>query len=59
MKSAKEMAILSWSGGKDSALVLCELQEARGYEIVALLTTITSVAGSERKGWDVRYRISR
>jgi uncharacterized protein (TIGR00290 family) len=34
-------AILSWSGGKDSALALYEIQQAGDYEIKALLTTIT------------------
>ena len=33
--------ILSWSGGKDSALALYEMQEAGDYQIRALLTTIT------------------
>lgn len=37
----KEKAIVSWSGGKDSALALLEAQ--RDYEIVALLTTVTEV----------------
>ena len=37
----KEKAIVSWSGGKDSALALLEAQ--RDYEIVALLTTVTGV----------------
>lgn len=36
----KEKVLLSWSGGKDSALALYELQK-KNYEIVALLTTIT------------------
>jgi uncharacterized protein (TIGR00290 family) len=40
----KEKAIVSWSGGKDSALALYEVQE--DYEITALLTTVT--AGYER-----------
>lgn len=40
-KERKEKAILSWSGGKDSALALYELQKTEDYEIVALLTTIT------------------
>src|SRR5947209_19615618 len=35
----KEKAIVSWSGGKDSALALYEMQE--NSEIVALLTTVT------------------
>ncbi len=33
--------VSSWSGGKDSAIVLYELQKTNGYEISALLTTIT------------------
>jgi len=36
----KEKVILSWSGGKDSALALYELQKTESYEIVALLTTV-------------------
>ncbi len=35
----KEKAIVSWSGGKDSALALHEAQ--RDYDVVALLTTVT------------------
>lgn len=34
-------AILSWSGGKDAALALHELQSQGKYEISALLTTVT------------------
>ena len=34
----KEQVIVSWSGGKDSALALYELQD--GYEVVALVTTV-------------------
>ena len=34
-------AILSWSGGKDSALALYETMKKGDYEIVALLTTLT------------------
>jgi diphthamide synthase (EF-2-diphthine--ammonia ligase) len=41
MKGPKEKAILSRSGGMDSALALYKMQEARDCEIVALLTTIT------------------
>ena len=37
----KEKVIVSWSGGKDSALALYELQKTKNYEIVSLLTTIT------------------
>ena len=36
-----EKVIFSWSGGKDSAMALYELQKNKNYEIVALLTTIT------------------
>lgn len=36
----REKAIVSWSGGKDCALALYEV--AAQYEIVALLTTVTS-----------------
>jgi uncharacterized protein (TIGR00290 family) len=36
-----EKVILSWSGGKDSALALHELQKAGDYEIAVLLTTVT------------------
>ncbi|UCC96833.1 MAG: adenine nucleotide alpha hydrolase [Phycisphaerales bacterium] len=37
----KEKVILSWSGGKDSAVALHELQTAGRYQIAALLTTVT------------------
>jgi uncharacterized protein (TIGR00290 family) len=33
--------LFTWSGGKDSALALYELQRKHDYEIVALLTTLT------------------
>jgi uncharacterized protein (TIGR00290 family) len=33
---------MSWSGGKDSALALHEIIETGGYEIKALLTTVTA-----------------
>jgi uncharacterized protein (TIGR00290 family) len=36
-----EKVILTWSGGKDSALALYELQTTLGYEVSALLTTVT------------------
>jgi uncharacterized protein (TIGR00290 family) len=36
----REKAIVSWSGGKDSALALYEVAEE--YDVVALLTTVTS-----------------
>ena len=37
----KEKVLLSWSGGKDSALALHELQKTGNYEVAALLTTLT------------------
>jgi uncharacterized protein (TIGR00290 family) len=36
-----EKVLLAWSGGKDSALALYKVQKRRGYEISALLTTVT------------------
>jgi uncharacterized protein (TIGR00290 family) len=33
--------LVSWSGGKDSALALHEIQKTGGHEITALLTTVT------------------
>ncbi len=36
----KEKIVLSWSGGKDSALTLFELRGSGRYEIVSLLTTV-------------------
>jgi diphthamide synthase (EF-2-diphthine--ammonia ligase) len=39
-----EKAIVSWSGGKDSALALYEVRGE--YEVVALLTTVTE--GNDR-----------
>ena len=37
-----EKILFIWSGGKDSALALYELQKTRQYEVVALLTTVTA-----------------
>jgi uncharacterized protein (TIGR00290 family) len=37
----KEKVILSWSGGKDSALALYGLVQSNTHEMVALLTTLT------------------
>ena len=37
----KEKILFTWSGGKDSAMALHELRKNAGYEIAALLTTIT------------------
>ena len=39
--SKAEKVLLSWSGGKDSALSLYGIQQSQRYETVALLTTIT------------------
>jgi uncharacterized protein (TIGR00290 family) len=39
--STIERVIFTWSGGKDSAMALYELQMADSYEITALLTTVT------------------
>ena len=36
----REKVIMSWSGGKDSALALYEIQRSGKYEVVSLLTTI-------------------
>ncbi|MGB8780363.1 MAG: diphthine--ammonia ligase [Candidatus Bathyarchaeia archaeon] len=36
-----EKVILSWSGGKDSALALYEIQKTDSYKILGLLTTLT------------------
>jgi uncharacterized protein (TIGR00290 family) len=38
----KKKVLLSWSGGKDAALALHELQASSEYEIAALLTTVTA-----------------
>jgi len=37
----RERILVSWSGGKDSALALYEIQKTDRYEIFALLTTVT------------------
>jgi uncharacterized protein (TIGR00290 family) len=37
----KEAVVLSWSGGKDSAMVAYHLLASQKYEIAALLTTVT------------------
>ena len=36
-----EKVLFSWSGGKDSAISLYEIQKGKQYEILSLLTTIT------------------
>jgi uncharacterized protein (TIGR00290 family) len=40
---AREPVVLSWSGGKDSALALDALRRDETVEVVALLTTVTGV----------------
>jgi uncharacterized protein (TIGR00290 family) len=42
---AGDQVVLSWSGGKDSALALWAMREEQGVEPVALLTTITEDYG--------------
>jgi uncharacterized protein (TIGR00290 family) len=37
----KERVVMSWSGGKDSAVALHELLKSDRYEVVALLTTVS------------------
>ena len=36
-----EKVVFSWSGGKDSALALYEIQKTGSYEMLGLLTTLT------------------
>ena len=36
-----EKVLVSWSGGKDSALALYEILKTHNYQIAALLTTLT------------------
>lgn len=36
-----EKVLFTWSGGKDSAMALYELQMTQGYEVATLLTTVT------------------
>ncbi len=38
----KEKVLFSWSGGKDSALALYEVQQAGRYEVVSLITTLSA-----------------
>jgi uncharacterized protein (TIGR00290 family) len=38
----KEKVVLSWSGGKDSAMALYELRRSERYEVVSLLTTVAA-----------------
>ena len=45
-KMPVEKAILSWSGGRESALALHEIQKSGKYEIPALLTTSSASSAS-------------
>src|SRR3954466_13241493 len=36
-----QQALMSWSGGKDSALALYEIQHGANFRVAALLTTLT------------------
>jgi len=40
-----EKVLFTWSGGKDSALALHEIQSAGEYDVIALLTTVTGDYG--------------
>src|ERR1700693_2929416 len=40
-KPAKELVVMSWSGGKDSTMAAYQLLASQKYEIAALLTTVT------------------
>jgi uncharacterized protein (TIGR00290 family) len=42
MAQTRELVVLSWSGGKDSSLALATLRADPRYEVVALLTSITT-----------------
>jgi len=46
MGSSKEKVVMSWSGGKDSAIALYEILQNDKYEVVSLLTTVSE--GYER-----------
>jgi len=41
MEKNMQKLVLSWSGGKDSAMSLYELRRSKQYEVVGLLTTVT------------------
>lgn len=41
MRSKRPQVIVSWSGGKDSALALHEILKSGAYRVAALLTTVT------------------
>jgi tRNA(Ile)-lysidine synthase TilS/MesJ len=39
--SPRQKVVMSWSGGKDSALALHELRADPRYEVVALMTSVS------------------
>ncbi len=41
MQPEKEAVLMSWSGGKDSALALYEVLKSGAYHVAAVLTTVT------------------
>lgn len=43
MGPMREPILLSWSGGKDSCMTLCEVTELCSYQVKTLLTTVTEV----------------
>lgn len=62
MNSTKEPVVLSWSGGKDSALALAALRDDSEFDVVALVTTVTpaydriSIHGVRRALLDAQSR---
>lgn len=45
MAQNKPKAVVSWSSGKDSAYALYELQRSQGFDLVGIVTTISSQYG--------------
>src|SRR5579862_6732795 len=43
--TARPKAVVSWSSGKDSALALHEVQRSGEFELIGVLTTVTSAFG--------------
>lgn len=41
LNTRKEKVLFTWSGGKDSAMSLYELQSTQSYKVLALITTVT------------------
>ena len=48
MPSVKRPALLSWSGGKDAAWTLHALRSAGEFDVVGLVTTVTSGYRADR-----------